>query len=72
MGTYVVHWYSTGGQSIEVEADSMDDAIDASGQELPHSLCHQCASVADGFGDNWELSGVDTPDEGFVDLLEKR
>ena len=67
MSTYRIFWTTSASTVTEVEADSLDDAIEASFDQLPGSLCHQCARACE-MSDEWvERSAY--VDDGDVDLL---
>jgi len=67
MATYSITWSTSANAYTEVEADSIDEAREASANLLPGSLCHQCAGKID-VGDDWEevyidVDGVEVPTE---------
>lgn len=53
MSEYTVYFSQSVGAVERVEADDPEDAIDKTWDNLPHSLCHQCACEFDLAGD-WE------------------
>jgi hypothetical protein len=49
MSTYRIYFTNVTSTSIEVEADDLDEAIDAAYEKLPGSICAQCS----GWGNDW-------------------
>lgn len=62
MSRFLIFWQTGSGAVTEVEADTIDEALEMSGDLLPGSLCHQCASHID-VGDDWEPSEAYQDDE---------
>lgn len=61
MATYRIYYTTTASASVEVEADSFDEALDAAPDLLPSDVCAQCG----GWGSDYslELAGEWTADE---------
>lgn len=79
MAKYKISFQTVAFTSIEVEADSLDDAVEAAWQEEFPSICAQCSGWGQGpnleLGDEWEpdekayvLDGeyVEVPQQGQV------
>lgn len=47
MAKYRVHFMTAASTSVEVEADSREEAVDVAFNEVHVSLCHQCAREVD-------------------------
>lgn len=54
MATYRIFFITTASTSVEVEADSLEEAIELAYDELPRSLCHQCARTHE-MSDEWDV-----------------
>lgn len=62
-------YLSTGATAIvEVEADDVEAAVEAAWQDVPSSLCRQCARSID-LGDEWDVERDDSgaPIDGVVE-----
>lgn len=66
MSTYSVYLESTVSTVVEVECDSLDDLDDVLWEEVPGSLCHQCARTHETSGE-WEVVTVYDGDEDVTD-----
>jgi hypothetical protein len=66
MAEYAIHWSTWANAYTEVEADSLEEAVQASYEHLPGSLCHQCADKVD-VGDDWTETSI-TVDGEEIDL----
>lgn len=53
MSNYTVYFTSVASASARVEADDYEEAIDSAWDEMPGSLCHQCAHWIE-FSGEWE------------------
>jgi len=65
MTEYTVYFSQSAEAIIRVEADDPDDAIDRAWDQLPGSLCHQCAEDVQLAGD-WEPALVFDDDDKEV------
>jgi hypothetical protein len=77
MPLYTVSFAASASTTVrDVEADTPDDAIDGSGQDIQASLCHQCAGHLD-LGDFEPVSvededGEDVTPAGLTDTAAER
>lgn len=54
MAAYLIFFTTTASAAVDVEADSLEDAIELAYDELPGSLCHQCARTHE-MSDEWDV-----------------
>lgn len=63
MSTYRIFFTTTASASAEVEADSLDEAIDQAWDRIPSDVCAQCGGWGSSPEYSMELGGDWTPDE---------
>ena len=68
MTVFRIHWLQSVSTTTEVEAETLDEAIEASWDLLPGSLCHQCAATHE-LSEEWTEIAAYAGDSD-VDLLD--
>lgn len=66
MTTFYVHFTQIANTVVTVEASSLESALVFAHEQLPGSLCHQCAHLVDIDPGEWELAT--TTVEGGEDI----
>lgn len=68
MSKFGLYFETAASVYVEVEADDIDEAVDAAYQKLPGGLCHQCAGDYD-IGDlKWDDSSYEVDGKAVSNL----